>query len=71
MSPTIQNKKFTIIARKENEDILKWMDKVINKVGEEHFNTSPHCMVKELTNIMIPINDKENSYIGSVIEKKA
>ena len=57
-------------VRNPNQDIVDWMNKVVAvKLSDAHFQRSPHCRITSLSEVKIPINKKEDSYIGESIKE--
>lgn len=54
-------------ARRKNEDILVWMERLQNTLGMIHHQRSPHCTATELTQLKIPLPPGTNR-IGGVPE---
>ena len=58
----------TVAARQKDEDVVAWMDKTTRSVWVDHWNHSPHCSVKELKELLIPIQDDKP--IGSQVQPR-
>ncbi len=61
----IERRPVTVPHRKENEDIVHWVNEVVGyRVKDDHAIKSPHCRA-QVCDLMIPIPDRDKP-IGSV-----
>lgn len=65
----LEKVKLAVPARLETEDVKRWLDGTLQRIWRNHAQRSPGCMPNELTGLYIPLNKKDDTYIGAPIEK--
>lgn len=66
----LKDRMVTIQAR-ANEDVIQWTEGVLLVgIAKDHSIKSPFCTAKEITEVKIPISEKENAGIGSPAQWK-
>lgn len=53
----IKDRKISVEARAD-EDIRTWMENISYSLSRDHDHMSPHCKIKVLTNVKIPVFDE-------------
>lgn len=57
----IKDEAVEVAARQENEDLVKWVgSSVISAITFRHSMISPECKAQEITDLKIPIDDKDD-----------
>lgn len=50
--------------RVEGEDILEWMEKLTEKISEQHLFLSPVCNSRKMKEVKIPLPKEDGAWIG-------
>lgn len=62
----VKDEKVEVTAREESDNVIEWVESVvISAITFRHAIISPNCKATELTNLKIPMDDKDpTTWVG-------
>jgi len=60
----------TLMARRDDEDIMDWMKKLTQALSDDHAFKSPLCPSRTMTFVKVPIANDDTARIGGPVAPK-